>query len=74
MKKTSKTFLSTWSQVVYHKQHVFDMKPDFMFPCVISCTNLTLSRTGACDSVKDNHKKRARERGMTSRHSMSHER
>jgi len=70
MKKMLKTW---WSQVVYHKQHVFNNKLAFMFPCVISCTNLTLSRTGASDSVKDNHKKRAREQRMTSRYSMSHE-
>jgi len=73
MKKKSKDFLFIWSQFVYQKQHAVGIKLDFMFPCVMSCTNLTLSRTGASDSVKDSHKKRAREQGMTSRHSMSHE-
>jgi hypothetical protein len=73
-KEKVEEFLFIWSQVVYQKQHAVDIKLDLMFACVMSCTNLTLSRTAASDSVKDNHKKRAREQRMTSHHFMSHER
>ena len=58
-----KSLLFTWSEDVYQIEHVVDVKLQFMFLCVMSCTNLTLSRTGASDSVKDNHKKESERTG-----------